>query len=238
MKGCLDSIFILLLGAGIAAVFVWKAYQQPAPFAPQTAADPAAVRQELAMLKRQFQTTEDYQKRLSAQNLTEALLEQRVSTALAEQDDLEKIHSNIAEAEAQTWFNTHREALRIPETFHASHIFLTRHEKTKPDREGEIRAIHRQIQEGAITFREAAARLSEDDRNKSLAGDLGWFSADRMPADFIAAVRPMKPGEVSKPFLTALGWHIVTLLERKASRLPSYDEAKPEIQAMLQQTKR
>jgi parvulin-like peptidyl-prolyl isomerase len=238
MKGCLEVIVVLLLGAGVAAWLVWDALQMPEP--PKTTAtsafaDPAAVKAELAMLKRQFQTPTDYQQRLAAQGLTEATLQNRIATALTRQQEIQTSNiQTVTENEIRAWFDTHRESLRIPETFHAAHVFLTRHEKSKPDREPEIRRLQRQLLDGTLTFREAAAKFSEDDRTKSLAGDLGWFSADRMPADFIAAVQKLQPGQTSPPVLTRLGWHLIHLIERRPSRLPSLEEARAEIQAALE----
>ncbi len=238
MKGCLEVIGVLLLGAGLASWLVWDALHLPEP--PHTtvnaaSADPAAVKAELAMLKRQFQTPADYQQRLAGQGLTETVLQNRIATALAHQQEIEKPNQpNVTENEVRAWFDAHRESLRIPETFHAAQVFLTRHEKAKPDREPEIRTIQRQILDGSLTFREAAATFSEDDRTKSLAGDLGWFSTDRMPADFIAAVQKLQPGQTSSPVLTRLGWHLIHLIERRPSRLPTFEEARTEIQATLE----
>jgi len=131
------------------------------------------------------------------------------------------------------WYNSNREKLRIPPIWHAAHVFLTRHDAAKPDREAEIRAIHGQITSGALTFEQAAARFSEDERTKALAGDLGWFSAERMPADLIAAVRDLRPGVLSEPVLTGLGWHIFRVIESRPSRLPEFEEVKAEIHALL-----
>ena len=238
MKGCLEVIVVLLLGAGLAAWIVWDALHLPEP--PQTtvnaaSADPAAVKAELAMLKRQFQTPADYQQRLSGQGLTEATLQNRIATALMRQQEIESTNQpNVTEKEVRAWFDAHRESLRIPETFHAAHVFLTRHEKAKPDREPDIRTIQRQLIDGSLTFREAAATFSEDDRTKSLAGDLGWFSTDRMPADFISAVQKLQPGQTSPPVLTRLGWHIIHLIDRRPSRLPTFEEARAEIHTALE----
>jgi len=238
MKGCLEVIVVLLLGAGVAAWLAWDALQMtelPKITAIAASADPAAVKAELATLKRQFQTPADFQQRLAAQSLTNSALQNRIATALVRQHEIVKPNQkSVTEKEVCKWFDAHRESLRIPETFHAAHVFLTRHERSKPDREPEIRRIQRQHLDGTLTFREAAAKFSEDDRTKSLAGDLGWFSADRMPADFIAAVKQLQPGETSPPVHTRLGWHLIHLIERRPSHLPTLEEARAEIQAALE----
>lgn len=235
MKGCLEVVVVLLLGAGVAAWIVREALRLPeTPAAIMAPADPAAVKAELSMLKRQFQTPEDYQKRLAAQNLTEQSLQKLISVTLAAQSQLQSNSLTVTEKEVRTWFEAHRESLRIPETFHAAHVFLTRHEAGKPERRAEILAIQRQLLDGSLAFREAAARYSEDKRTQNLAGDLGWFTADRMPADLIAEVRKLQPGETSPPVSTRLGWHLIHLLVRRPSRLPTLEESRAEIRAALE----
>ena len=232
MKGCLESIFIVLLGCAAAGYILWLSYQTPET-PPVTRNHEPEVQRELDLLKRQFQTPEIYRTRLEGQQLSEDQLRQRIATALAEQERLEKAMPRVDEAELRRWYNANREKLRIPPLWHAAHVFLTRHEKSKPDRDAEIRAIHREIASGALSFEQAAARFSEDERTKALGGDLGWFSADRMPADLIAAVRDLRPGVLSEPVLSGLGWHIVRVIETRPSRLPEFEEVKAEIHALL-----
>ena len=234
MKGCLEIIFVPIVAIIVASVLVWKG--MPADPRPKT--DSGAVFSEEAnaefeMMKRQFQTPEDYQKRLTGQQITEDEMKQRIATAVAEQQRLEKEVRQISNEEARAWYDVNKESMRIPPAFHAAHVFLTRHEKSKSDREREIRALHRRISSGQITFAAAAAQFSEDSRTKSLQGDLGWFTRDRMPAEFIAAVEGLKVGRLSEPVLTPLGWHIIRLIETRPSRLPTFEEAKAEITAAL-----
>ncbi len=54
-----------------------------------------------------------------------------------------------------------------------------------------------------------------------------------MPADFIAAVEKLKIGQCSEPVPTQLGWHLILLMERRPSRLPTFEEAQSEIAAQL-----
>lgn len=233
MKGCFEIIFLPLIAIIVAAVFVWKGLQARPQASSTTIPISKEARAEFETHRRQFQTDQDYQKRLAGQRLTEAELKQRIAAEQAAQRELETRMPRITEAQARAWYDAHKESLRIPPAFHAAHVFLTRHEKTKPDREAEIRAIHRRITTQDITFAAAAAQFSEDQRTKTLQGDLGWFTRERMPADFIRVVESLKPDQISQPFLTGLGWHIVRLIETRPSRLPAFEESKAEILAML-----
>ena len=84
---------------------------------------------------------------------------------------------------------------------------------------------------------ELIAKYSEDDNNRLHDGDLGWFSRDRDPADFAEHVFALPIGQVSPPFQTKLGWHLVLVIEKRPARLPTYEEAKDEIVAKLDDEK-
>lgn len=197
---------------------------------------------EVEMLRRQFAIDAEYPKRLAVQQQTQQSLDAAVrDSQLDEAWIAEKIAARlreIGEKEVRAWYEEFKESLRIPAAYHAAHIFLTRHDKTKPDREAEIREIQRQLRAGEKTFAALAAEYSEDDRTKSVGGDLSWISRGRMPADFMAAVEKLKVGEFSGPVLTELGWHLIIVMKKRESRLPMFDECREEISAMLTSRRR
>ncbi|PZP59879.1 peptidylprolyl isomerase [Pseudoxanthomonas sp. X-1] len=62
---------------------------------------------------------------------------------------------------------------------------------------------------GGADFAELAKADSEDANTKNDGGDLGWFTADQFGPDFGQRLTALKDGEVSEPFRTEAGWHIV-----------------------------
>ncbi|MCF7978765.1 MAG: peptidylprolyl isomerase [Chromatiaceae bacterium] len=69
-------------------------------------------------------------------------------------------------------------------------------------------------------------------------GDLGWFDSRRMVKPFADAVAEMEPGSYSKqPVQTQFGWHIILLEETRAAEPPSFEQAKPQLEALLRQRK-
>ncbi|MDE2624931.1 MAG: peptidylprolyl isomerase [Betaproteobacteria bacterium] len=57
------------------------------------------------------------------------------------------------------------------------------------------------------------ATVSSEDESRNRGGDLGWISEGETLPQFEKVVKSLKPGEISAPFQTPLGWHIVQLLE-------------------------
>lgn len=76
-----------------------------------------------------------------------------------------------------------------------------------------IDSIHTALKNGA-DFAELAKALSNCP-SSAQGGDLGWFGQGRMVPEFEKTVFGIKDGEISEPFTTKFGWHIV---QRIASR--------------------
>ncbi|HEY5971079.1 MAG TPA: peptidylprolyl isomerase [Pseudoxanthomonas sp.] len=68
---------------------------------------------------------------------------------------------------------------------------------------------------GGADFVEVAKESSEDANSKSDGGDLGWFEANAFGPAFGQQVNATADGQVSAPFRTEAGWHI---LQRVGSR--------------------
>jgi peptidyl-prolyl cis-trans isomerase SurA len=68
---------------------------------------------------------------------------------------------------------------------------------------------------GGADFAELAKTDSQDEATAAKGGELGWFTQDTYGADFGAQVAALQDGQVSAPFKTDAGWHIV---QREGSR--------------------
>ncbi len=62
---------------------------------------------------------------------------------------------------------------------------------------------------GGADFAELAGKNSEDNVSKGRGGDLGWFAQDDYGTDFGAQLSSLSDGQVSAPFKTQAGWHVV-----------------------------
>ncbi len=67
------------------------------------------------------------------------------------------------------------------------------------------------IQEGS-SFKDAVIKYSDDRGSKTKEGKLPPFNSNRMVPEFIYEVSLLDTGEISEPFLTQYGWHIIKLL--------------------------
>lgn len=72
-----------------------------------------------------------------------------------------------------------------------------------------------QIQNGDKTFEELAKQYSADPGSAVKGGDLGWQTTELYVPEFKDKVDNLPEGEISEPFKTVHGWHIVEVLDRR-----------------------
>lgn len=101
---------------------------------------------------------------------------------------------------------------RMVTEYDARHI-LIRVNETTPDAEAKAKAdtLAARIAGGA-DFAQVARDESQDPSSQGKGGALGWFAQDAYGPDFGGQVAALQDNQVSAPFRTDAGWHIVQRL--------------------------
>lgn len=112
-----------------------------------------------------------------------------------------------------------------------AHIMVKVNEKdndtTIAKAESKINEIYSKLQAGE-DFGLLASQFSDDRTSGKNGGQLPWFGTGKMVPEFEkVAFSLSKEGDLSKPFRSSYGWHVVKLLEKKGQ--PSFDEMKAEL---------
>lgn len=95
-----------------------------------------------------------------------------------------------------------------------AHIYLKKSEKPEVA-EKQIQEAYKQIMSKKITFENAVKKYTEDASTKETYGVLNEFGVSEMVNDFEEQCFALKnPGDLSKPFMTEYGWHLVKLIEK------------------------
>ncbi|MEE9103540.1 MULTISPECIES: peptidylprolyl isomerase [Pseudomonas] len=130
---------------------------------------------------------------------------------------------------------------------HVRHILLKPSE-IRSDEETQRLAekLYERIQAGE-SFAELAKKYSEDPGSKLNGGDLNWVDPESLVPEFREVMNNAPQGQVTKPFRSPFGWHVLEVLGRRATdssdkfreqqaaqtlRARKYDE---ELQAWLRQ---
>ena len=110
---------------------------------------------------------------------------------------------------------------RMTKEIRASHILVLVDEGASPEDTlkafNKIKDIKNRLNAGE-DFVKVAQQFSEDPSVKENNGDLGYFSAFRMVYPFENAAFNTNVGEVSKPFRTRFGYHLVKVVDKRENR--------------------
>ena len=98
----------------------------------------------------------------------------------------------------------------IPQYF-TRHVLIQPSEVLSPeDAKQKIDEIYNRLKQGAV-FSELAATFSTDSGSAADGGSLGWVSPGSMVAEFEKVMKETPKGEISQPFKSQFGWHILTV---------------------------
>ncbi len=106
------------------------------------------------------------------------------------------------------------ERLVINQT-HARHILIKTNEIISNDQARSRLAVLRSRIVNGADFNELARANSDDGGSAVKGGDLGWLSPGDTIPPFEKAMDTLTVDEISKPFETQFGWHIVQVLGRR-----------------------
>jgi peptidyl-prolyl cis-trans isomerase C len=157
--------------------------------------------------------TEDYKRRLAAYQ----------AKALRDSFLVQKIGPSIPEEDMKKAYDEEAKRLQSTERARARHILVAS--------EKEATEIIAKLKKGD-KFEDLAKQYSLDG-SKDFGGDLGYFTAPEMVAEFSKAAFALKKGEVSGPVKTDFGWHVIRLEDLKKGAAQPFDQVKGAIRQVL-----
>ena len=98
---------------------------------------------------------------------------------------------------------------------HARHILIrTSADISDEDARQTLIELKQRIKDGE-EFADLANEYSDDPGSKIQGGDLGWASPGTFVPEFERAMGSLTAGQISEPFKSQFGWHILQVLERR-----------------------
>ena len=102
------------------------------------------------------------------------------------------------------------------------------------EKEDDAKNIIAQIKKGG-SFEKLAGEHSNDPGSKGRGGDLDWGPAERYVKPFAEAITKLKKGQMTDaPVHTDFGYHVIRLEDERATKVPSFEEAKPQLTQLVQ----
>jgi peptidyl-prolyl cis-trans isomerase C len=202
------------------------------------------VKREFDLLRSQFQDGKTWGQALHESGFLEPSVWRVLRNDLRARQWLSRqiIHElQVTEAECRAFYDSHPGSFFVPERLRVSHLFLAAPPETAPEivetKRTAIEALSVRLA-GGENFATLTAEYSEDEATKLRGGDLGYFSATRMPPDFVEAALKLHSGEISKPIRTRLGFHLLRLIDVQGARQKTFWESRGDIAIELANQKR
>jgi parvulin-like peptidyl-prolyl isomerase len=198
----------------------------------------------LVTLQHQFADDRQFRAALYRSGVPQRTLRRTLAEAIRGEEWIEnQIASQIAvsDAEVQKYFEQHQAEFMQPMRIRARHIFLAAPEGSAAEL---MQAKQRAILDvaarlgGGEDFGELAAAVSEDEASKTRGGDLGFFAADRVPAEFFAAAESLAIDAPPRFLQSHFGFHALQVTDVHPARPLTLAEATPEITALITAEKR
>jgi peptidyl-prolyl cis-trans isomerase SurA len=120
---------------------------------------------------------------------------------------------------------------------HARHILL-RTTELEDDQtvQQKLADIRKRVLEGGEDFGAIAAVTSNDPGSAAQGGDLGWAGPGTFVPEFEKTLDGLQENEISQPFKSQFGWHIVQLLGRRVHDI-TQDKLRQQVFAQLRESK-
>jgi peptidyl-prolyl cis-trans isomerase C len=144
---------------------------------------------------------------------------------------LDRMHeeaTRVDEDEARQFYEQHRDEYRTEK--------MVRVRMLLSERESTAQQVRKMVTEGNLKFDEACAKYSDNPSVVSARGLLPtWVRKDRAVPwignhrAFHEAAFSLEPGEISEPFRTPVGWHLIRLEEVREPRERSFEEVRDDV---------
>ena len=213
--------------------------------------DAATIDRELNHIQSQFPGKKLFLAALAAQRLTFDALKKKIGKELVKEEFIRMEIApevTVGDDKVSSFFEKHKATFMKPETFQVSHIYVSipaSSEGKAESAEDRIKAqeiidwvkkeAHKKIDQAARAlkagrkFASVAKEFSEDPKTAKKGGDLGFIKKGQTLPEITASIAKLKVGESSDVIESSIGFHIVQLTNKKASRAMTLDEVKPEI---------
>jgi peptidyl-prolyl cis-trans isomerase D len=145
--------------------------------------------------------------------------------------------AQVDAAAVKQFYESNRRQFEVPESRQASHILISAEGGEEARNKARARAneIYQEARKKPGSFADLAKKHSQDPGSAARGGDLGFLPRGVMKdvPEFEDALYKLKPGEISPPVESKLGYHIIRLTKVQPAQGKSFEQMRPQIEAEL-----
>jgi peptidyl-prolyl cis-trans isomerase SurA len=160
-----------------------------------------------------------FQNYLSSQNLSEAQARKEIGKEILVNKVQRSAISqriNITDTEVNNYLESKEGQEWLTPRFHIGQIFLPYTVKNKQQTMAKAKKLYLQVKQQPKQFSEFAQRFSKGP-NATKGGDIGIQKKQDLPSLFAERVVKMKVGDITEPFFSDAGIHILALFDKKGA---------------------
>ncbi len=171
-----------------------------------------------------------FEKMLTGMGLTLEDLKERVRNNILIQRLLQREVGElpITEEELRQRYEQDKSAFMIPERVHLEHMVLPVL-ADRSDLEAKLAAARRLASAARATGDFLTLVKQGVAAGRGTGGDLGTLLVTDLRPEVRTAVAPLKPGEISEPFASSAGVHVVRLVERIPPTVKPFDQVEKDL---------
>ena len=148
-----------------------------------------------------------------------------VESQMLQQELIERhLKTAVTDKMVDDEYNKFTKSLKGQKEVKASHILVDTEEKAKE--------IKKKLNKGT-KFEALVKEFSKDEGSKANNGELGYVVKGQLVPEFESKAFSMKKDEVSDPVKTQFGWHIIKVLDSRAVKTPTKEQAVAGIKGKL-----
>lgn len=135
------------------------------------------------------------------------------------------VSTEVTEAAIDTMYDEQVKLQQLDDEVRLRHILV--------ETEDEAATVLEQARAPDADFTTLAFENSEDTRTRLDGGSFGWVAPNEMIEPFPSVIADTSVGEISEPFESEQGWHILKVEERRTRPPKTKEEMRPEIVTYL-----
>ncbi len=213
--------------------------------------DSATIERELNHIQKQFPDKKLFLAALAAQRLSFDVLKKNIKMELVKEEFIRMEIAprvNVDDAKVKSFYEDNKATFKKPATYQVSHIYVAIPDASEGEAEtAEDRAKAKEIVDwvkkearnkinkaasalkAGRGFADVAKEFSEDAKTAGKGGDLGFIMKGQTLPEITDTMAKLQVGETSGVIESSIGFHIIQVTNKKASRPIALDEVKAEI---------
>lgn len=145
--------------------------------------------------------------------------------------------NNVTDESIRNYYNTHLSDYSSKK-IHVAHILFRTNGRMSADEKNarllKAKEAYARTQQNE-PFEALVREYSDDKLSAQKGGDLGWLKAGAIDPEFSRKIFSLQEGEISEPFVTSFGYHIVKVLEGQQETTRPFEAVKGDIAYQLKQ---